>query len=231
MVMGASFFSELFKFDPFLPSLVSDAIFLFFFSLLFTYPKVPLTCLEDTYIKIIKLSITHKRSYFSSVVSFRVLPAVLLVPIGAVACVAMPAKGMLATMWILTSIWAGHTVGIFIFSRRKQSSKKNSKQNSSSNLQSTEIHVLRKVLGVTKNVVELIIFILIILGFFIVWDVVFESQQFASLTEQCSLVFPFSVTTIFEPGMSSVLLLIGHILVIGEVYYLSIQQIINKIAR
>ncbi|MBU7016240.1 MAG: hypothetical protein HXS44_01930 [Theionarchaea archaeon] len=220
LVIGACFFSELFENDPSLPTLAKHAVLLFFAPLLFANPDVPFVCLENTYATIARLPITHKRSCFSGVVSFKILPALLLVPIGVGFSVEKPACGILATLWVLSSIWAGHTVDICVLSLRKQSSKENLTKDSNQNFKSSEV----------PEMIIILIKVIFIVGFLVMGNEVFESQQLIYLMEEYSFLFPFSVTTIAEPGIASVLLLIGHILVIAGVYFLSMRRIMNKIA-
>ena len=150
--------------------------------------------------------------YLSELLLIDSLPSLaILLPSMIILLVKFPFAGILFILWILVGLFLGHTIGLLVFS-----------------LFGLRISHRKSRLQSVKSIMK-ILALLVFMGIFYALSylqryLADNSEKFASLFEKYEVAYPFSVSSIFEP-QKSMLLLIGYLVVFFPLYYFSINRV------
>ena len=150
--------------------------------------------------------------YLSELLLIDVLPSLaILLPSVIILLAKFPSAGTLFVLWTLTGLFLGHTLGLLIFSLfgLRMSYQKNKMQ---------PIKNLVKILGLLA-----FIGIFYALSYFQKF-ITENSEKLAGLFERYNVAYPFTVSSIFEPH-KSLLLLAGYLIVLFPVYHISVNRV------
>lgn len=193
--------------------LVSLALMCLIFSLVSTVTQSSFVVLQGVFDPLKALPIGHGTVYLSGLLSISCIPVIFIALPGLLyISITSPLSGLLAVVWVFTGIFAGHTVGLFIFSVVGLKVKHEPGRKS--------------VLGMLKNILTYTVYV----GSLLVMMQIANSEKFASFVGKYPFVYPFSVATVFEPA-KSVVLLAGHITIFGAVYFFSVKKMWNTIVE
>ena len=195
------------------PLLVSLALMTFIFSAVSTVTQSSFIVLQGVFEPLKVLPIHYGTLYLSGLLSLSIAPIIVIALPGLIFVgYTYPLSGFLAVIWILTGIFAGHTTGLLIFSvfGLKIKHKKGKKS----------------ILGMFTNFLAIIVYI----GSFLVMMRIGTTDVFASFIQKYPYVYPFCMTTVFEP-LKSVLILAGHITVMVIIYVGSLKKLWNALVE
>ncbi|MFW6072257.1 MAG: hypothetical protein ACOC6U_02015 [Thermoplasmatota archaeon] len=146
--------------------------------------------------------------FLSGVISIDLLPGlIIVVPSAVVLMIKNPLSGVLALLWLLVGVLIGHTIGLGIFS-----------------VFGLKIINYKGKFGFLKNIAKTIGLILVMGMFFMViylQDYIIQQSQFIV---NHSIIYPLSVASVFDP-IYSILLLLGHVLIIIPLYFYFIKKL------
>lgn len=193
--------------------LVSLALMSLLFSLVSTATQSSFIVVRGVFDPLKVLPIDHGTLYLSGLLSISILPVLFIALPGLVyVLVKYPLSGILATLWVLTGIFAGHTLGLFAFSVVGLKIKHKPGR--------------KGILGTLTNILAFALYI----GSFLVMIQIANTEAFAEFIGEYPLVYPFSVATVFEP-LKSTALLGGHVIIFVLVYIGSLKKLWNIIVE
>jgi predicted permease len=195
------------------PLLVSLAVMSFIFSAVSTVTQSSFIVLQGVFEPLKVLPIHHGTVYVSGLLSISIAPIILIALPGLIFVgYKYPLSGILGVIWIFAGIFAGHTCGLFIFSVFGLKIKHKTGKKS--------------IFRMFTNILALFVYI----GSFLVIMRIGTTETFASFILKYMYVYPFSVTTVFEP-VKSVIILAGHIIVMGIIYMGLLKKLWNNIVE